>query len=462
MWDWAGYIMSVKWKMPWVGCTNLNFNSMINGKSNSTRPSGHRYLSWIFSTILLTASISHAQTPISLYNSFSGNINYTAIGGTLRANPNPNSCTVVASRSSTLAMPAGSTVVAAYLYWAGSYNMTPDYQVQLDATTVNASRTFTAVYNNGGTLLPFFSGFANVTVQVAAKGNGSYTFQNLTVYTGNPHCNSQAVLAGWGMVVVYSRAAEMRRTINIWDGFDYFRGSNITLNPTNFYIPPGRIDGKLTHITWEGDAENSAPLNGFSENLYFNGTVLTDATNPINNQFNSASSQLGLTNTYGVDIDSYNVTSLLQGGDTSAVSTYASGGDLVLLSCEIISTSDSTSADLQISKTHSGGASIVAGNNTTFTLSVVNNGPDTVGTITVVDTLPTGAQFVSFSGTDWIIDSSAKPRYVWQHAGPTAPGVSLPQLNITTYLTHEGYPRIYNRARVSVCWRIDVFGIIQR
>jgi uncharacterized repeat protein (TIGR01451 family) len=404
---------------------------------------------WPLLVIFLACTSAQAQTPISLFNNFTGHLNYKVIGGTLRSQPNPNSCTVNPSGTSTLSMPAGATVVAAYLYWAGSYNTTTDFQVRLDGTVINASRAFTATYNLSGTLLPFFSGFADVTTQVAAKGNGTYTFDSLTVYTGDPNCSVQTVLSGWAVLVVYQRAAEMRRSINVWDGFDFFRGSSITFNPSNFTIPVGRVDGRLTHITWEGDAENSGSLNGVSENLYFNGSVLSDAINPVNNQFNSASSELGLTNTYGVDIDSYDLSAYLKAGDSTVVSTYASGSDLVLLSCEIISTSDTTSADLQIAKTHTGGASLVAGSSTTFTLSVVNNGPDTAGTITVVDTLPTGANFVSASASGWTIDSSAKPRYVWQHAGLHAPGVTLPPINVTASLTHLGYPKIYNRASVS-------------
>ncbi len=410
---------------------------------------GHVVFVIVFLGLFFFGKVAVAQTPFTLFNNFSGNLNYTAIGGTLRQQANPNSCTLNPSSSSTLTMPAGSTVVAAYLYWAGSYLTTTDFRVRLDGTVINASRTFTATYNNGGTLLPFFSGFADVTTQVAAKGNGSYTFDSLTVYNGDPHCTSQAVLSGWGMVVVYQRAAEMKRSINIWDGFDYFRGSSITFSPSNFSIPAGRVDGKLTHITWEGDVENSAPLNGFNENLLFNGTVLSDATNPVNNQFNSASSQLGLLNTYGVDIDTYNVTPYLSAGDSTFTSTYSSGADLVLLSCEVISTSDTSSADLQITKSHSGAANLVVGSSTMYTLATANNGPDTAGTVTVTDTLPTGTVFVSSSGSGWTIDSTAKPIYIWRHAGLHAPGVTLPPISVTVTINQSGYPSIINRAYVS-------------
>jgi uncharacterized repeat protein (TIGR01451 family) len=414
---------------------------------------------YFFVAILLAWSTSTAQTPIALYNNFTGKVDFTIIGGTLRSQSNTvNACSVNPSSSYTLTLPSGATLLAAYLYWAGSYStangstqLTPDYSVTLDGNAETATRTFTLNFVNGGTTYPFFSGFVDVTSYVAPlPNNHSFTFSGLSVNTGSPHCDVQAVVSAWAMVCVYSLPTQPRHSINIFDGFNYFYGSQITFNPNNFHVPSSYVDGKLAHITYEGDAENSGTLNGISENLYFNGNVLSDAINPVNNQFNSASSLLTpSTNTYGLDIDRYSVSSYLHAGDTSAVSTYASGADFVLLNCEVISISDTSSADVQLTKTHSGGASIAAGSTTTFTLSALNNGPDTTGTITVTDSLPTGAQFVSYTGSGWSIDSSAKPKFVWNHTGNHAPGVALPNIVVTVLLSEKNYPTLYNTATIS-------------
>ncbi len=59
-----------------------------------------------------------------------------------------------------------------------------------------------------------------------------------------------------------------------------------------------------------------------------------------------------------------------------------------------------TSADLSIVKSHSG--PVVAGQDATYTLDVVNHGPSVSrGPITVVDTLPVGSTFVGAAGPDW-------------------------------------------------------------
>jgi uncharacterized repeat protein (TIGR01451 family) len=399
--------------------------------------------------IMNVFNVSVAQTPISLYNTFTGTVNYTVIGGTLRTQPNTgNPCLVGTTSSYTLTTPAGATIVGAYLYWVASGN-TADPTVTLNGQAVGASRTFTCPNPANGNMMG--SGFADVTTQVAALPNGTYTFGGLTVSIGNPWCSSQNVCAGWGLVVVYNKPTEYRRAINIYDGFEAFYGSQIVFSPNNFYVPYSRVDGKMSHITWEGEPENSTTLNGYSENLGFNGQILTDALNPINNQFNSASSALNSSTTYGVDIDTYDITNYLHSGDTTATSVYSTGGDAVWLSCEVISVSDTSSSDVSITKAHSGGGTVVAGNVLTYTLTVKNNGPDTTGTITVQDNLPVGAIFSSFSGSGWAIDTSLKPVYVFRHVGLHAPNVTLPSININVNVVYNtaSYPTMTNVATVS-------------
>ena len=250
---------------------------------------------WVLLISLLVPWYSaQAGVPVTLYNSFAGNMNYTATGGTLRTQPNSgNACAVSNSGSATLSgIPVGATITAAYLYWAGS-GSTADNNVTLDGVAISADRSFAETFNYLGTNYDFFSGFEDVTAQVALKGNGSYTFANLTVNNGAPHCGVAAVLSGWSLLVIYENASEPLRVINVFDGFQYFRGSSLALTPDNFVVPNSGIDGKHGILTWEGDAGNSAALGGFTEALIFNGTQLTDGLNPVNNQFNSTINVLG-------------------------------------------------------------------------------------------------------------------------------------------------------------------------
>jgi uncharacterized repeat protein (TIGR01451 family) len=397
----------------------------------------------ILSLLFVSGIFIFAQTPIALYNTFSGTINYTVIGGSLRTMGNTfDAVATTTADTTTLTIPSGATIVGAYLYWAAS-GQTVDGSVTLDGNTVNASRTFTESFQNGPAWLYWFGGFSDVTSYVSSQNNSaghSYIFSGLTIDTTTNYVQSQAALGGWALLVVYNLSTEVRHTINIYDGFQIFYGNSatpqITFTPNNFYVPFSRVDGKMTHITWEGDAENSNTLNGYSEELGFNGQILTDSYNPPNNQFNSVSNTLfpAKDSTFGVDIDTYDVTSLLHSGDTSATSVYSTGADLVILNAEVISVADTSNSDVQITKTHSGGSTILAGSNLTYTLTAQNNGPDTTGIITVRDSLPSGAQFISASYSGWSVDSSARPVYVFTHSGNHPPGWSSP-INITVHTT---------------------------
>jgi uncharacterized repeat protein (TIGR01451 family) len=394
--------------------------------------------------LLATWQSAEAGVPVSLYQSFAGNMDTTATGGTLRTQPNTvNACTVTNSGSATLSgIPVGSTITAAYLYWAGS-GSTPDYNVTFDGTAISADRTFTETFTLGRN---FFSGFEDVTAQVAAKGNGTYSFADLTVdNTDNiaPYCARQTVLSGWSLLVIYENASEPLRVINVFDGLLYYQNSSLSLTPNNFQIPAIGIDGKHGVLTWEGDAT----LGGASETLTLNGTALTDALNPANNQFNSTINILGSNTTYGVDLDVYDISSLLVPGATSVTSIYSAGQDMVLLNMEVISVTNAPVADLAISKTHSGNFTV--GQNGSYTLSVTNNGPgNEIGPITVTDTLPAGLSYVSASGTGWACGAVGQD-VTCTHSGPLASGTSLPDITLTVGVGAAAAPGVTNTATVA-------------
>lgn len=398
--------------------------------------------------LLLVGKSASAGTPVTLYTSLAGNMNFVVTGASFRSQSDAgNSCALNATAAETLSgIPGGATITAAYLYWGGS-GSTPDTTVTFNGIMVNGQRNFTETfpYTND---LDYFGSFANVTPIVTATGNGTYTMSNLTVNSGFPHCNVSAVLSGWGLVVVYEEATEPLRVINIFDGLTYYRGSAITLTPSNFQIPAANINGKHAIITWEGDAGNSGSSGGFTERLSFNGTALTDALNPTNNQFNSTVNDQGSSTTYGVDVDSYDISSLLSAGDTSATSVYSSGADLVILSTEVISVTNTDVSDLSINMT--GPASVASSSNYAFTITVTNNGPiaHPASTITVTDTLPTGFNFVSASGTGWSCGAVGQD-VTCTHPGPLSIGSSLADITLNIATGVLGGGTITNTATVS-------------
>ena len=270
--------------------------------------------------------------PLTLYRRIHGFVDYTVTGGSLRTASNgSNPCAVGASSTAALSgIPAGSTVTGAYLYWSGS-GSTVDNQVTLDAAALTADRTWQGNYVTGATTYDFFGGFKDVTAQVQAKRNGNYTFSGLTVTTGNPFCANQTVLAGWSLIVIYQDNSLTGKTLVLYDGFDITRNdsSAFTLSGIFATAPP---QGKTTVLVWEGDDT----LSGANESLKFDGSALSDALDPVNNVYNSTINSLGVTTSWGVDLDTYDVSGLIHAKDTLATMTVSTDADMVIANAVVL------------------------------------------------------------------------------------------------------------------------------
>ena len=404
----------------------------------------------------LGSNTAFADTPITLFESHAGNVNFVGAQKTRRTQSNSgNTCAVLgANTTNTLSIsgiPSGATIKSAQLYWAGSNRnasgFNPDYNVIFEGTSITADRQFTADFDSSE---QYFSGAEDVTsiVQSRANPNGSYSFSGLTVYTGNPHCSFSTVTAGWSLVIIYEHTSEDFRVVNLFDGFELIYGSSVTLTLNNFKIPASPINGKHAYITWEGDAANSAPRNGVNESLRFKGTFLSSANNPINNIYNSISNINGVdTNSYGVDFDVFSIDSLLSVGDTSATSIYSSGGDQVHLSMEIISVTNTPVSDLGVTKAASSAFNV--GSNATYAITVNNAGPNVEpGNIVVTDTLPAGLSYVSATGTGWSC-SAAGQNVTCTRTGSLAVGASTSTISLTVAVTAAALPSINNTATVT-------------
>jgi uncharacterized repeat protein (TIGR01451 family) len=390
---------------------------------------------WAFALLVLAlfgARDAGAQA-ITRFVRDTGNINFTTTGGSLRSSPNTGTpCTVNGTSAQALnGIPAGRTVRNAYLYW-GASGTTPDTSVTLNGNTVTASRTFQRTFDNG-TEFDFYGGFADVTSLVT--GNNTYTFGGLNVSTGNPWCGSQAVVGGWSLIVIYQGATERLRAINLYDGLDFFYGSSVTQTPDGFRVPATNIDGRIAVFTLEGDPQNSTSSGGFSEALRFNGTLLDDGLVPTNSdptvqQFDGTISTTSSVTSYGIDVDQYDVTTLLAAGQTSATTVYSAGSDLVLLMAQIVSATSDPAVNLAITKSHSG--TFVAGQQGVYTITVSNAAgverEDNV--VTVTDTLPAGLTFASGTGTGWTCAAVAQV-VTCTHAPTLNSGASFPPITLT-------------------------------
>jgi trimeric autotransporter adhesin len=405
---------------------------------------------WLLVAGLALASFEAAAQQITRYARLTGNINFVATGGSLRTESNDGDyCNVGTTSSAALTgIPAGATIRAAYLYWGGSRS-TADTTVTLNGSNVTADRVFTTIVPDPSRT--FFGGFANITSRIS--GNGTLTFSGLTVDEGGNYCSSATVVAGWGVFVIYERASEPLRAINVFDGLQSFYGSDVTLTPDGFRIPASGIDGKIAVITWDGDPANSGPAGGFSESLRFNGTSLDDGivvagSSPLIQQYDGTVNTLSVATSYGVDVDTYNIGSLLLPGQTAATTAYSSGGDRVFLTAQIVSVTSEPSVDLSIAKTHVGNFTV--GTNATYAL-MVSSAPGSQQTdfpIVVTDTLPAGLTYQSAIGTGWNCGIAGQ-LVTCTHAGPLNAGASLPSITLTVGVGNAAYPSVANTAQVT-------------
>ena len=116
----------------------------------------------------------------------------------------------ISSSSATLALPVGTTVVFAGLYWGGD-NATAARNTCKFATPAAGYASITASQLDvSGT---DYSAFADVTTRVQAGGNGVYWAANIL---STP--NATNVHGGWALVVVYADPAGTLRNLVVLDG----------------------------------------------------------------------------------------------------------------------------------------------------------------------------------------------------------------------------------------------------
>jgi|GEM_PF-1550280 len=277
-----------------------------------------------------------AGTALTTKETFSGKVNYTVTGGTLRSSPDSvNACRLNYSSSAQLSgIPSNGTVKKAYLYWSGSGSNVDD-KIKLDNSSLTADKTYTDTYANR---YDFFQGVKDVTNMVANKGNGTYEFNNLSVDYNHPFCQVKGVLSGWSLIVIYddpSIPSNKLNTIELYEGFTASRNQTVNYTLDGIEVADNPV-AKFSMLIWEGDES----LGGNNEFFSFNNNTLTDSYNPSNNQFNSSINTLNLSDIYGVDLDTFDVSNYVSEGDTSITGTISTNNDLVLQGAALIMVTD--------------------------------------------------------------------------------------------------------------------------
>ncbi|SNR82231.1 CUB domain-containing protein [Maribacter sedimenticola] len=289
-----------------------------------------------------------ANVPLSLFRQFDGKYDYVTTGGTMRTQSNNgNACAIQATSTNQLVsdIPVNGTIAAAYLYWAHS-SYVRDEQVTFEGQTVNAGFVYQTTFNANGTNLNFYGYVSDVTALVSGINNintNNFDFSGLTIDTSNNFCNTQTVLGGWSLMVYYEDPSLPAVNINIYQGFDGLQnnspGTPFTLD--SFYAIAG-AGAKATFLSWEGDdtlgssganperltitnqANTTFTLTGDggqTGNNSYNGTIYDNTVTPTN--YNQ-------TNVYGVDLDTYDISTFIAPGDSQVTATVNVGQDYVI------------------------------------------------------------------------------------------------------------------------------------
>lgn len=265
---------------------------------------------------------------IGLYNQFNGRYDFTFVGNTL--NPAENtfqfSPSIYTTSDASLNLGTGDIIESAYLYWAGCG--TGDFDVKLNGTDITATRTFSNTLVQGNTF-NFFSAFADVTTQVQATGNGTYTLSDLDVSSFLPlHFQNRTNFAGWALIVVFKNPALPLNQLNIYDGMQVVSILQNFLDvPLNALNVIDNVDAKIGFLAWEGDRGLSV-----NETLRINGNIISNPPlNPATNAFNGTNSVTGSNQLYNMDLDIYNIQNNINVGDTQALIQLTSGQDYVMV-----------------------------------------------------------------------------------------------------------------------------------
>ena len=288
---------------------------------------------------LITICNSFSQN-VSLFKQFSGRFDFTFVGNTLNKVENNSEfgfpdppCEINTSSSANLNLNSTDIVEKAYLYWAGSG--TGDLSVKLNGQNIVPDRNFNLIQPNSN--LPFFSAFKDITTQILATGNGTYTLSDfdLTSIISN-YCPNATNFGGWAILIVYKNASFPINQLNVYDGLQNIPIStsippatpnaslSIVLNSLNVI---DNTDAKVGFIAWEGD-KNLAN----QESLTINGNLISNLPlNPADNAFNGTNTVTGSDQLYNMDLDIYPIQNNIAIGDTSAVIKLTSGQDFVMI-----------------------------------------------------------------------------------------------------------------------------------
>ncbi|MFD2564519.1 beta strand repeat-containing protein [Aquimarina rubra] len=285
------------------------------------------------------------DVPLALFDDFSGYYDYALTAGTLRtADEGVDPCSITTSSSNTLTTPilAGSTIERAYLTW-GHSGPAADDVVTFQGQSVTADLVNTAF----GAYYGMVSDVTSIVSSLPDPSTATYTFTDLVIDNGAAYCGS-VVFGGWSLYIFYTNPSLPAVSINMYNGFDAQgggTGATVTSSYTlDGFFAIGSSGSKTSVLSWEGDptrtgneiisvttGSGTTNLTGDGDNSpalanVFNSTIYDDTASPVIND----------SSLFGFDLDTYDISSLIGPGETTATTNVQTAGDFVILNSVLL------------------------------------------------------------------------------------------------------------------------------
>jgi MYXO-CTERM domain-containing protein/uncharacterized repeat protein (TIGR01451 family) len=375
------------------------------------RIGSHRWALWLVALpVLLASTTAWADEPIELRQGFSGPIDFFATGAPMAVDGNDGDTTMVDQ----LAQPASIDVTAndlvaqaklrrAYLYWGGSIvddgcsgNSTDD-----DVEFTPPGENPTAVVAD--TCYCSTAGAQSYDIQLCRADvtslidelTGTYSVDGFDALINNSATSN----ASFSIVFVYSGDGLEARRIGLYDGLLTMSQNDnqqeaVTLDGLDIDDPPS---GALTWYALEGDASGIGNEGVSVRGLPGNQSLgLSDGINPVDNPMNHTINTTNpvQTDSIGVDIDEFDISSALTVNDVSVEMTYAAGADKYWIAYNIVGVdvfapifglTSSKTWTLQDDADQNGEPS--PGDHVRYTVRIENSG-SAPGTVAIDDVIP--------------------------------------------------------------------------
>lgn len=233
-----------------------------------------------------------------------------------------------------------SKIVWAGLYWQSILNNSADatkqtIRVKKDSdsfVSVGADEINWNTYKPNTTNYKIYSAFADVSELFAQKGwnGGTYTVADVPSVAGK--IDTLGAYGAWSLVVIYEDESEKLRNVSVFDGWKLVSKDTGSIKvPISGFLTPNRgvISAKAAVFTAEGDKTISGDTLKMKKGSSIS---FADIGDPSNNAFSSKIATEGtrvpsVTNNMGIDIQEYDVGSLMENRQTSTEFEFGSTKD---------------------------------------------------------------------------------------------------------------------------------------